>query len=137
VSDVDVRPLPEPSVLTHGFWDAAARHELVRPVCDQCGRSFFTPQVACPHCGSEAWTYQPSVGTGTVYSMTVIHRPPLPAFEAPYVLAIIDLDDGWSMLSRVVGCEPESVTIGMRVAVAWDDAAPGVALPVFQPEGVS
>lgn len=137
MSDVDVRPLPEPSVLTQGFWDAAARHELVRPVCGQCGRSFFTPQVACPHCGSEAWTYQPSIGTGTVYSMTVIHRPPLPAFTAPYVLAIIDLDDGWSMLSRVVGCDPESVVIGMRVVVAWDDPAPGVALPVFQPEGVS
>ena len=133
MTDVTVRPLPEPSELTRGFWDAAARHELVRPVCAQCARSFFTPQVACPHCGSENWSYQPSVGTGTVYSMTTIFRPPLPAFEAPYVLAIIDLDDGWSMLSRVVGCDPDAVHIGMRVSVVWDDAAPGVALPNFQP----
>ena len=137
MTDVTVRPLPEPSELTRAFWDAAARHELVAPECDACHRRFFTPQVACPFCGSEAWTYQPSVGTGTVYSATVVYRPPLPAFEAPYCLAIIDLDDGWSMLSRVVGCDPLAVTIGMRVTVTWDDVAPGVALPVFTPEGAS
>lgn len=137
MTDVTVRPLPQPSALTQPFWDAAAQHVLVRPVCDRCAQSFFTPQVACPFCGSEAWTYTSSSGRGTVYSMTTIHRPPLPAFEAPYVLAIIDLDDGWSMLSRVVGCDPDAVTIGMRVHVVWEDVAPGVALPNFAPEGGS
>lgn len=137
MTDVTVRPLPEPSELTREFWAAAARHELVVPECAVCHRRFFTPQVACPYCGSEEWSYQPSAGNGTIYSATVVYRPPLPAFEAPYCLAVIDLDDGWSMLSRVVGCEPTDVAIGMRVAVAWDDAAPGVALPVFTIEGAT
>ncbi|MFZ4515139.1 MAG: Zn-ribbon domain-containing OB-fold protein [Acidimicrobiia bacterium] len=136
-ADVLVRPLPEPNALTQPFWEAAARHMLVRPVCGRCARSFFTPQVACPHCGSEDWEYRESSGRGLVYSMTTIYRPPLPAFAAPYTLAIVDLEEGWSMLSRVVGCAAEDVHIGMRVQVTWEDAAPGVALPNFKPEGAS
>ncbi len=132
-----VRPLPTPSELTQPFWDAATQHRLLRPVCTRCTRSFFTPQVACPHCGSLEWEYIESAGLGTVYSATTIFRPPSPAFAAPYVLAIIDLDEGWSMLSRVVGCAPEAVTIGQRVRVSWDPIDGGFVLPVFELEELS
>ena len=127
-----VRPTPSP--LTRPFWEAASRHELVRPWCHSCQQSFFTPQVVCPTCGSEQWSYEPSVGTGRVASYTVVHRPPSPAFEAPYVLADVDVDDGWHLLSNIEGCPPDAVTIGMRVRVAWRDLGEGATLPVFRPE---
>lgn len=124
------RPLPEPSELTEEFWAAARRRELVRPVCDACGRSHFTPQVCCPHCLSEDWTYVASSGRGVVYSSTVAHRGAQPGFETPYQLAIVDFEDeGWSMLANLV--ERELVDIGTPVAVDWVDAAEGWTFPVF------
>lgn len=117
--------------LTREFWDAAERHELVRPVCRACGRSFFTPQVACPGCLSEDWAYEPSSGKGTVYSSTVVHRPPSPGFEVPFRVAIVDLDEGWSMLANLVdGPGTRCAPIGARVEVTWIERA-GRTLPAF------
>lgn len=119
--------------LTQPFWAAVARGELVRPVCERCGRSCFPPQLACPHCGGETWTWTVSSGRGTVYSATVVHRPPSPEFTAPYVVAIVDLDgEGWSLLANVVDC-PSGVAIGTAVEVAWDRTAGDASLPVFAP----
>lgn len=126
------RPLPRRSELGSPFWEAADRRELVRPVCNGCGRSFFTPQVACPHCWSQDWTWQQSSGDGTVYSSTVIHRGPTPEFEVPYELAIVDLDEGWSMLANILGGRPGVPTpIGTRVGVCWIQLAEGHLLPAF------
>lgn len=130
------RPLPAPSELTRPFWEAAARHELVRPVCHACRSSFFTPQVVCPRCGSQDWTYEPSCGRGRVHSFTVVHRPPSRAFTAPYVVADVDVEEGWNLLTNIEGMEPADVRIGMPVTVRWLDVQPGVTLPVFGPEEV-
>jgi uncharacterized OB-fold protein len=124
--------VPAPTDLTREFWEAARRQTLVRPVCAECGCSFFTPQVACPNCLSERWAWTASSGRGRVYSFTVCHRAPTPGFDVPYVLAIVDLEEGWSMLSNVEGCEPRDVHIGLEVAVAWKPVA-DVVLPVFGP----
>jgi uncharacterized OB-fold protein len=105
---------------TAPFWAATARHELTRPVCDSCGRSFFIPQYLCTHCGSEDWKYQGSDGLGTVASYTVVHRAPDPRFETPYVVALVDLEnEGWSLMTNIVGVDGEEVEIGMPVEVSW------------------
>lgn len=121
------------SDLTRPFWEAAARQMLVRPVCDVCGRNFFVPQIACPSCHSEAWTYQASAGRGTLTTFTVVHRAPTGDHEAPYVVGVIDLDEGWFMMSNVVGCAPDAVTIGQRLEVCFERRADGVLLPRFRP----
>lgn len=122
--------------LTAPFWAAAAAGQLVRPVCHECGRSHFSPQWACPHCHSENWDYQPSTGLGQVYSSTVVHRGPDTTWATPYVLAIIDLDDGWSMLSRLVDVGDDLRTqsfSGRRVRVRFEPEGrePNRTLPVF------
>lgn len=115
--------VPEHGPLTAPFWEAAARGELVRPVCGDCGRSFFTPQVCCPFCLSEMWSYVPSSGRGVVYSATVAHRAPLPGFEAPYQVAIVDLqEEGWHMLCNLTG--PGPTPIGTAVRVTFDSGKP-------------
>jgi uncharacterized protein len=125
------RPRPEPSALTEQFWAAARRHSLVRPLCNACGRSFFVPQAVCTHCLSRDWAYVPSSGRGAVYSATVGHRAPYPGIEAPFHLAIVDFDEGWSMLTNLIETGETPVPIGTRVRVAWIDVDEGYTLPVF------
>lgn len=143
---MSARPIPQPTELTEPFWAAARRRELVRPLCSACGCSFFTPQVACPHCLSEDWSYVPSSGRGVVYSATVVHRAPFPGIETPYELAMIDLEEGWTMLSEIVGGEGRPTPIGTPVAVDWlelggtpsaTSARPATTfvLPVFRASG--
>lgn len=106
---------------------------LARPLCVHCDRSFFPPEVCCPGCLAEDWTWADSSGRGAVYSYTVCRRAPEPGFEAPYVLAIVDLEEGWSMLSNVVGCDVDAVQVGMPVAVTWLRLDDEIVLPVFEP----
>lgn len=124
---------PNPSALTRPFWDAAKKHILVRPVCSQCGTNFFTPQIACPKCLSESWSWQESSGQGVLYSATVVHKPPYPGIEVPYVFAIVALDEGWSMLANILGCEPREARIGMRVRVNWQRRLGEYVIPNFEP----
>ena len=119
------------SSLTAGFWDAAREGTLVRPVCSACGASFFSPQIACPRCLSPHWTYEPSSGRGTIYSATVVHRAPYPGVAAPYRLAIIDLEEGWSMLATVDGDPLQPLAIGTPVRVGWRRDADDRVVPVF------
>ena len=119
--------------LTGEFWAGIDRGELLRPVCGRCERSFFTPQVVCPSCGHEQWSYEPSTGRGTVYSFSVVHRPPEPGFEAPYVLAIVDVAEGWSLLTWIVDCPAPDVRIGLDVQVRFVPGPDGALLPAFAP----
>ena len=123
--------------LTEEFWAAVDRGELIRPVCQECGQSFFVPQFACPHCQSTNWAYEPSSGRGRVYSHTTVHRPPTPAFTAPYVLADVDVEEGWHLLTWIVGCEPDEVDIDMAVRVRFVTGPDGHRLPAFAPVEVS
>jgi uncharacterized OB-fold protein len=117
--------------LTDLFWEAVGRRELVRPVCADCGRNFFTPQIACPACLSENWSYQPSDGRGRVYSATVVHKPPSPGFAVPFRLGIVDLDEGWSMLTELVGGPGERLpALDTPVRVTWIERD-GRVLPAF------
>lgn len=116
--------------LTAPFWAAAEQRVLVRPVCADCGRSFFSPQIACPACLSENWSYVPSSGRGTVYSATVVHKAPSPDFEVPYRLAVVELEEGWSMLANLIGTAAPTAS-GVPVEVTWVERA-GRTLPAFR-----
>jgi hypothetical protein len=117
--------------LTAPFWEATARHELLRPVCASCHRSHFIPQYLCPHCGAEDWTYEASSGEGVVASYSVVSRAPDERFETPYVVALVDIpDEGWSLMTNIVGVPGEEVEIGMPVRVAWTEFEERV-LPAF------
>lgn len=121
--------------LTGPFWAAVDRRELVRPVCNACGRSHFSPQVVCPWCQSGDWSYTPSSGAGTISSHTTIHRPPDPTFDAPYVVADVQLEEGWRMFAWIVHVDPVDVHIDMAVRVAFVEGADGELVPGFEPTG--
>jgi len=128
--------------LTEAFWSAAAEGRLVRPVCDACGHNFFTPRWACPTCHSADWSYRDSSGVGRVYSHTVVFRGPDESWDVPYVLAIIDMDEGWTMLSRLIVDDPHawasSSAAGSEVRVLFvdEDRPPFRRMPAFTPVGI-
>ena len=127
-------PLPVPTVYSKPYWEGCKREELLVQKCQDCGKLTFVPQPACMHCLSSKLEWVKASGRGTVYSYTSVWRPQTPAFEVPYVVAIIDTDDGYQMMSNIVGCEPAQVEVGMRVEVEFRPMSETITLPYFRPE---
>ncbi|HEV8625711.1 MAG TPA: Zn-ribbon domain-containing OB-fold protein [Acidimicrobiia bacterium] len=127
------RPLPRPTDVSRPHWDGARRGELLVQRCTGCGRPVFLPALACPYCAAGTLEWSRSSGLGVVHTFTVVWRPASPAFEAPYVVAVVELDEGWHMLTNVVDCEPGEVWIGQPVEVAFRPVSDEITLPVFRP----
>ena len=135
-TDTTTRPIPRPTKLSRPFWDATARHELVLQRCTIDGHYEWTPQFACSKCLNESLEWVAVTGLGKVYSYSVVHRPQGPEFEVPYIVAIVELDEGPRMLTSLVDIGPDEVQIGMRVQVSFEDAG-DLALYRFGPAGRS
>lgn len=127
------RPVPKPTQLTEAFWRATKEGRLLAQRCAECGKVVFRPEMACPGCLSSGLEWFESSGRGAVYSFSVVHRAPSPAFEVPYVVAVVELEEGWHLLTNVVGCEPDEVSVGLAVHVSFVDCGE-VALPYFVPD---
>jgi uncharacterized OB-fold protein len=126
---------PDRRGIVRAFWDAAARGELRLPRCAVCASFGWPPRVRCAVCGSGAIEWMRASGSGSVHTFTIVRQTSEPYFAArlPYVVAMIDLDEGARLMGNVVGCSVDAVRIGMRVAVSFVDAGDGVAIPVFAP----
>jgi uncharacterized OB-fold protein len=127
--------LPSPDAIP--FWDAAAAHRLEIPRCNACGSHFFYPRVLCPGCGSRDVGWTVSGGTGTLYSFCIQYRSTIPGLDkaAPFVTALVDLDEGPRLMSFLVGvpADPDRIRCGMAVRVDFHDLEAGRTLPVFRP----
>ncbi|MFO1268604.1 MAG: OB-fold domain-containing protein [Rubrivivax sp.] len=97
---------------------------------DEDGRALFFPRVAAPAGYRGALRWAASAGLGTVYATTWI----APKGEAPYNVALVDMDEGFRLMSRVEGIAPSAVTIGLRVKMrAHPAAGDDDPYPVFVP----
>lgn len=126
-------PLGEPSVWSAPYWEACRRGELVYLRCDDCELVLERPFPVCGGCLGRSLSWQRSAGTGALYSWTVVWRPQHPSFRVPYAPAIVAMDEGWYHIAAVVGCEPDQLTPGMRLAVEFHPAADDVVLPYHRP----
>jgi uncharacterized OB-fold protein len=106
--------------------------EFAYQVCKDDGKAFFYPRAVAPGSGSRNLEWRVSKGLGTVYTTTVVHYKG----EAPLNVAMIDMDEGFRLMSRVEDIDPMQVKIGMRVKFR---AHPGdektLPYPVFTPAG--
>jgi uncharacterized OB-fold protein len=125
-----MRPEPPVSEVSAPFWDATRSQQLVMQWCVTCDEVVFYPRAVCPRCLGDQLEWRPARGTGTVYAVTVDHRPP--EDESRYAVALVDLDEGARMMTNIVGCDPDSVTIGMPVTVSWERLPDGRNLPLFK-----
>jgi len=126
-------PLPRPGPMTAPFWAGCTRGELLFQRCGRCGSAVFDPAIRCRRCGGADLIWERSAGHGAVYSWSTVWRPQVPAFRTPYAVAIVDLDEGYQMVSCLVGCEPDDIGVGMRVAVEFHPAGGDIVLPYFRP----
>ncbi len=126
-------PAPTPSALSQPFWDGCKRGELLYQRCDSCGRATHTPAFICSNCASESLRWERSSGRGTIYSWTTVWRPQMPAFEVPYVAIIVDVEEGWQLLSNLIGCTVDDAEVGMPVEVEFHPITGGFSVPYFRP----
>lgn len=132
------KPLPEFRPETKPFWDAAKEHRLVIPRSRETGEFFFYPRALSPGGDmSEDIEWVESEGRGKVWTFSIHHMGPSKAYkgEPPYVVALIEMDEGVKMMSNVIDVDPGDVSIGMEVQVCFDDVTDEVTLPKFKPAG--
>ena len=127
-----LRPRPSISQDTAFFWDGANCGELLIQKCSSCGTLRHPPRPGCASCGSLEWETIQSTGLGTVYSYVIYHHPPLPGFEPPFAVGLIELEEGVRMLSNIVGMPLDEITIGMPVEVTFVAVDPDLTLPMFR-----
>ncbi|HSA50251.1 MAG TPA: OB-fold domain-containing protein [Yinghuangia sp.] len=125
-------PLHPATPLAAPRGDGAADGALRYQRCTQCGTANFTPTELCRGCASRALEWRASAGLGTVHSWTVVRRPTAPT--APYAVAIVDLDDGYRMLTNLIGIESHPVREGLRVRIDPHGAGGERVLPYFRPQ---
>ena len=118
------------------FWQSIDRRAMELPYCKPCGRFHFYPRPVCPECWSDDLDRRPVSGRGTVWSHTVV-RFAHGAHEGwktrvPYVVALIELEEGVRMMGNVVDCRVEAVRSGMSVELDYREYEDGL-IPVFVP----
>jgi uncharacterized protein len=125
-------PVPHASShLSVPFWEGCRAGRLRYQRCEACGAPNFPPTEHCRQCLSAYLLWMDSGGVGEIYSWTVVHRPVTAEFAAPYAPAIVTLDEGYQMLTNIVGVAPGELRIGMRVRVQFHATGPDVTLPYF------
>ena len=126
-------PLPKPDAQTRPFWEACQSGRLLCQRCAVCGVVQFTPRASCMHCHNEQLAWEESSRQGTVMSYTRVHRAPNPAFKqkTPYVIVMLDMDEGFRLMANTSATVQDSIGIGSRVSVGFEPVD-GMMLPVAQ-----
>jgi uncharacterized OB-fold protein len=127
-------PFPDTEMPDAPFWQGARDHRLVFQHCSDCGFVRWPAAGVCPECLSREYRWVEVAATGTVWSIVVYHRayartgiPPV-----PYNVALVELDCGVRLLTRIVDADPSDAGPGTRVAVQFQAGEDGV-VPVFSP----
>lgn len=132
--------LPRPTPETEAFWAGTRDGRLMLPWCLDCGRPHFYPRAICPHCLSDRLDWRQASGRGRVHTYVINHKA-APGFDkVPYVIAVIDLDEGPRMMSNIVTDTPptpETIRIDMPVEVLFDPVTDQITLPKFRPAGAA
>ncbi len=115
------------------YWEGLAQGELRIQRCDACSKTVFYPRSICPHCHADQLSWMVASGKGTIYSYTVAHQGfGLFAEDAPFVVAIVELEEGVRMMSRIVDAPRERVVVGAGVRVTFESVSEDLTLPYFR-----
>jgi len=130
------KSVPYPNVETQFFWDKVSEGELWIQRCKDCQKPYFYPRFFCPRCLGTNVEWFKTSGKGKLHTYMINHRPP-PAFqaEAPYAIAIVELDEGVRMMTNIHGIEntPEKLVLDMPLRVVFEDIVEGRKVPYWVP----
>lgn len=124
------RKVPAPRVLPESlsYWQAADEGRLLIKRCRACGEVHHYPRDVCPHCLSTDTEWIEASGRGAIYSWSTLGQGP-----AAYTLAYVTLDEGVTLMTNLVDCEPASLQVGQAVRVVFQPTEGGHAVPMFTP----
>jgi uncharacterized protein len=113
-----------PRTLSEQWADWQGLGELRFQRCGVCQTWIHLPRVLCPECGSEDLKWERSTGCGTLYSWTRTHRSFNPRFgeQPPYVCAVVELDEGVRVLTRLIDAPKGDLSLGSTVTAAFESA---------------
>lgn len=115
------------------YWEGLRQGELRIQRCENCEHHIFYPRSICPHCSSDQISWVVATGKGTIYSYTVAHQAfGMFAEEVPFVVAIVELEEGVRLMTRIVDGPRERVAVGAAVHVVFKSIPENVTLPYFQ-----
>ena len=137
MSQTPAKPKPRPAPESLPYWQAAKEHRLALPRCEDCEKFWHPPSRTCPHCLSANFAFRDVSGRGKVFSFVTFHRVYRPAFaeEVPYVVALVELEEGPRLLTNILGVSHEDVRCEMPVEVVFDDYDADISIPKFRPVG--
>lgn len=115
------------------FWAGTAAGELRVQKCGGCGELRHPPGPMCPHCTETRPEYVVASGLGTVYSFVVHHHPPMPGRTPPFVVALVELEEGTRLLAELVDVAPEEVRVGLPVRIGFVPVDDELTMPVWRP----
>jgi uncharacterized OB-fold protein len=130
-----LRPRRVVNLDNQGFWDGVDAGKLLIQRCADCTTLRFPWGPGCNACASLKWDTVESTGRGAVYSHVTMHHPKFPAFDLPYAVGLIELEEGVRIVSNVVDIPHEDVKIGLPVRLEFRTIDPELTLPVFVPVG--
>ena len=135
MTEAPLKHFPRPTPETEVYWEGCRKHELLLQRCTQCSEFQFYPRIICTNCASEDLEWVKGSGRGRVLTFAIVRRAVSEAYAAdvPYVVALIQLDEGPTMMSNVVQCDPETVKIGSPVQVIFEDWSEEISVPQFRP----
>ena len=128
--------VPTPTPDTAPFWEAAKRRELRIQHCNDCRQYYFYPRPLCRHCLSRNVEWRAVSGRGRLHTFTVNYRTGRASpFPGPFVIAIVELEEGPRLMTNLVDVEPDPATlrIDMPVEVVFEDITTEITLPRFRP----
>lgn len=130
-------PIPIVNPDSQAYWDGAREERLMIRQCKSCGVKHFLPRYLCPACWSTDLEWIAASGRGTVHSYTVIRRAPLPEFNdlVPYVVALVDLEEGPRMMANILGEGALDIRIGDAVDVCYQARGETAKVPQFTRRG--
>lgn len=133
--DHSQKNFPIPTKETERYWEGCRHHQLLIQRCTECGHYQFYPRIICTGCTSTHLEWIQASGQGKVVSYTIMYRAISKAYaaEAPYVIALIKLDEGPTMMSNIVQLDPTKVEVGMKVEVVFEDWSEEISIPKFRP----
>ena len=131
----NTKAVPVPTPDTQPFWDGTAAGELRIQRCRDCSRPYFYPRPICPKCHSTNVEWFTASGRATLYSYAINHRA-APGFadDAPYAIAVVQLEEGPRMMTNIVGVAntPENLVLDMPLRVTFEQRG-DVRVPQFTP----
>jgi uncharacterized OB-fold protein len=129
------KPLPKPNSETKPFWDGCKKHQLKFQKCKTCLYVRWPPSIICPKCHSPEVAWILARGRGKIYTYAIFHQVFHKEFknDIPYIVAVVELEEGPRLITNIIGCSPDIITCDMPVEVVWEDVTKKVSLPKFKP----